>query len=407
MSRDQRTALILGYVWPEPRSSAAGVRTWQLIECLRAGGWNVRFAAPCKDNEHRAALERAGIPTQAIAANDPEFDAWIGELRPELAIFDRFVMEEQFGWRVREFSPATVRVLDTQDLHFLRRARDAEARGKAADEGDRWRELAAIHRSDLALVISRHEQELLREQYDVPTERVHYFPFAVREAGGEDAPWSARRGFASLGNFRHPPNLDGVFWLHAEIWPRIRARLPGAELAVYGAYPPKEAMALDDAATGFGVHGWVEDAVATLRQHRVNLAALRFGAGLKGKIVDGWQAGTPCVATAFGAEGMTDGAEWGGLVADSPDEFAAAAVRLHEERAAWEAAAHRGRALLRELFDFDRHGRDLLARIEAVLQDVTAVRAANVVGAMLWHHTLTSTKYMSRWIELKNRLTST
>jgi glycosyltransferase involved in cell wall biosynthesis len=407
--------LYLGYVWPEPRSSAAGVRTWNVIDSCLGAGFDVIFGSPCKDNEHRQVLEARGVRTISCAANDSRFDALVRELQPDFAIFDRFVLEEQFGWRVRENAPDCARIIDTQDLHSLRRARErALARGASLSEvlatplasgdpaldEDLHRELASIYRSDLSWVISSRELEFLRA-LGIPGELLALSGFQYARPA-HIAGFEERRGFAMIGNFRHPPNLDAARWLAREVWPRVRQALPHAELDLYGAYPLREATALEDPAHGVRVRGWTDDSIAALSRYRVNLAPLRFGAGIKGKISDGWAAGTPAVTTPIGAEGMMDGGGWGGTIGEDAESLAHAAVKLHEDCRAWEAASQGGLRLLAALFDRERNSRELVEKLLAVREDLARRRSSNLIGAMLWHHFHKSTTYFSRWIELKN-----
>jgi glycosyltransferase involved in cell wall biosynthesis len=403
--------LILGHVWPEPRSSAAGLRAMNLVRAFRRAGWDVVFASAARDDDgHAAALAGEGVRVAAVRANDARFDAFVKELDPDFCVFDRFLTEERFGWRVAMASPRTARVLDTVDLHFLRRARmSAVAAGTAEagfEGGDAAREIAAIYRSDLSFVLSDFEQRLLAERFEVPPGLVRLLRFGYPPPAGPGPAFGERRGFAVIGNFRHPPNRDGVLWLRRELWPRIRRRLPVAEVELYGAYPPKDLMALDDPAGGFRMRGRAEDQFAALARARVNLAPLRFGAGIKGKISDGWWSGTPAVTTPVGAEGMSGGLPWGGAIESDPDAFAEAAVALHEEPARWEEARLRGRRILAGLYDEETNARALLSELHALRDRLEESRARNFVGAMLRHHAHRSTVYFSRWIELKESLTA-
>ena len=177
--------LMIGYVWPETNASAAGLRDWALLEQFRAAGWKVHYASPAKPNAFSEKLEELGVPTFSCEANEPRFDDFVRSLQPDFVLFDRFVIEEQFGWRVEENCPDAVRVTDTQDLHFLRRAREAAlAAGWSLERiheadplmieqfsrEDQLREISSIYRSDLTLVISGFEMQLLRERYRVPSQ---------------------------------------------------------------------------------------------------------------------------------------------------------------------------------------------------------------------------------------------
>ena len=97
--------LIIGKVWPEPTSTAAGQRTYDVITAFQLGSWQVHFASAAQRGEHALDLEAIGVKTHKIAVNDAAFDPWVEALAPEVVIFDRFMTEEQFGWRVTQYCP--------------------------------------------------------------------------------------------------------------------------------------------------------------------------------------------------------------------------------------------------------------------------------------------------------------
>ena len=119
----QQQVLIIGYVWVEPNSSAAGSRMLQLIEQFLKQNWKVTFASPAQKSETAASLNSLGVDEVSIELNNTSFDYFVKDLKPTIVLFDRFMMEEQFGWRVAENCPNAVRILDTEDLHFLRKTR--------------------------------------------------------------------------------------------------------------------------------------------------------------------------------------------------------------------------------------------------------------------------------------------
>jgi glycosyltransferase involved in cell wall biosynthesis len=403
--------LLLGFVWPEPRSSAAGLRSMSLIRSFQEAGWEIHFASSAKESGPSGELREAGVQCRAISPNDPAFDAWMKELQPDFVIFERFMIEEQFGWRVAEHSPRSVQVLDTVDLQFLRRARqEAFVKGAPLDLGSEnaLREIASIYRSDCTLLISDFEMKLLSDPkglFRVPVELLREFSFSYDEppilANDE-----GREGFMVIGNFRHEPNADGVRWLKKEIWPEIRRRLPRALVRIYGAYPPREMMDMSDPSQGFHVLGPARDQYETLQRHLINLAPLRFGAGLKGKISDGWWSGTPCITTPVGAEGMTLSGSFGGRVAENALEFAQAACELHENSSERRQARDVGLETVRTRFNHAVNSKRLISQLLEIRARLPEYRAANFTGRMLSHHLHRSTKYFSRWIEAKNRHSS-
>ena len=421
-----RTAVIIGYVWPEPRSSAAGYHMLSLISLLQTHQWRVVFASPAELSSHRFDLPSIGVEEVQIALNCSSFDAWIKTQAPNLVLFDRFMMEEQFGWRVASACPNALRVLDTEDLHSLRKARhqilkrqlkascyqpnalqDTEQLyTEMAQQDETLREVAAIQRCDLTLMISDIEFTLLTERMGVPNSHLLYCPFMPAAASPEQWPDFAQRNhFVSIGNFRHAPNWDAVLWLKETIWPGIRKQMPDAQLHIYGAYPPPKATALHNPAQGFLVKGWADDAHQVLRQARVLLAPLRFGAGIKGKLLDAMLNGTPSITTPMGIEGMSaTTAAWPGSVAETAQGLIDEAVALYQHPEHWQAAQAKINPLLNERFDTASTAERLIARITQLLTDnhLAEHRLSNLTGLMLNHHHHKSTQYMSQWIEAKN-----
>lgn len=404
----------------------------ELIDAFGAQGWSIVFATPALVTEHQVDLRERDVDCRSIALNCDSFDAFVADLQPDVVLFDRFMMEEQFGWRVAKACPAALRVLDTEDLHSLRQARhlrlqsllreypEGPTRDSAlaaymatprnslfhwmSEQELAYREIAAVYRCDLTLVISEFERALLTEQFNVSPGSLHYCPFMLPAQSGELVPRDCRAHFVSIGNFRHAPNWDAVLWLKQRLWPSIRAQLPEAELHLYGAYPPPKATALSNTRERFLVKGWAADAHQVLSQARVCLAPLRFGAGIKGKLADAMRAGTPSVTTPLGAEAMAGDKPWPGVVGTTPDTLVAGAVALYSDPQLWHEAQCNGRSVVAERFDGPTQARYLIERLLHCRENLELNRQGNFTGAMLRHHFHQSTHYMSRWIEAKNRL---
>lgn len=409
----QQHILIIGFVWPEPRSSAAGSRMMQLISLFQSQDWEITFASPAARSEHMVDFESLGIDTVSIEINSSEFDSFIKELQPSVVMFDRFVTEEQFGWRVAEHCPQAIRMLDTEDLHCLRRARKkavGEERDFLENEllsmPDAKREIASIYRSDLSLMISEAEIEVLCNIFGVEDKLLQYVPFLldpIDEATRQQWPdFESRDHFVTIGNFQHKPNADAIRYLKRDIWPRIRKELPQAELHIYGAYPTQNIEQLDKREEGFLIKGRAENAQQVMRRAKVCLAPLRFGAGLKGKLVEAMQCGTPSVTTDIGAEGLNGKLPWGGTIANKPARIAKAAQELFSNKRKWENAQAKGTRIINQRFAAQEHGTKLIDRITHIQEDLQGHRQQNFTGSMLMHHTMASTRYMSRWIEAKN-----
>ncbi|GLS26735.1 glycosyltransferase family 4 protein [Marinibactrum halimedae] len=411
-----KTGVVIGWVWPEPTSSAAGSHVLSILDVLKESCEELWFVSSAQPGERAADLSSLGIHSRTITLNCSSFDDFLLDVKPDVVMFDRFMMEEQYGWRVQKNCPDALRILDTEDLQCLRGARQSAYKQQRDVRPEDYRsdlvlrELASIYRSDLSLMISEAEIRFLHTEFQVPDYLLHYFPLLVSDDRLQQVqttltPFEARSGFCCIGNFRHAPNWDSVLWLR-ELWPEIRRCLPTAELSVYGAYLPPKAKALDNAKIGFHVKGWVPDAYAAVSQARVCLAPLRFGAGLKGKMIDAMCAGTPIVTTTIGAEGFLAEGEfdWPGVVVDDPSGLVDAAVALYQQPERWKVAQQCGVNLLSERFQEGWHQQALQQAIREAEQEKRRRRLKNIVGAMLRHHHQASTQYLSQWIEAKTRL---
>jgi glycosyltransferase involved in cell wall biosynthesis len=404
--------LVIGYVWPEPNSSAAGSRMMQLLDCFYKNQWQISFASPAQQTDHMADLSTLGIQTEHIDLNNTSFDHYITDKKPDIVIFDRFMMEEQFGWRVEKFSPDSLRVLNTEDLHSLRQARHLALKQNRTFQIDDLysdhgiREIAAIHRCDLTLMISEMETKLLIDKFQVPETHVFHLPFMLPAPTKIDelTPLEKRQHFISIGNFRHAPNWDAVLQLKTDIWPKIRKRLPKAELHIYGAYPPPKATQLHNAKEGFLVKGWAEDAQEVMQNARICLAPLRFGAGIKGKLVEAMQMGTPSITTQIGAEAMHGLLPWNGVITDNIETFIDAAVSLYEDKTNWQLMQKNGHEILQSRYQAQEWEPKLINRLQLQTKLKESLRKKHFLGLMLRHHSLKSTQYMSQWIELKNTI---
>ncbi len=220
MSQPRATkVLVIGYVWPEPRSSAASGHVMQILDTFLQQGWDITFSSPAGTGEHRADLTALGIREVDIELNNSSFDAFISELAPDIVLFDQFMIEEQFGWRVEKHCPNALRVLETSDLQSLRHARHQRLKERLKERDDAndfselfapalreefelmadtdlaKREIAALYRCDLNLMISEVEIELLVEQFKLPRKVLHWCPLMVDLPSAPPVPLQTVRTF--------------------------------------------------------------------------------------------------------------------------------------------------------------------------------------------------------------------
>ena len=404
--------LIIGQTFPEPTTTAAGGRMLQLIEMFTSHGYGITFASSASSSEKSFNLNSIGVTTQQIAINDSSFDDFVRQLNPTLVLFDRFVTEEQFAWRVTQSCPKALKILDTEDLHFLRKARQ-QALKDATDVKDAniftetaKREIASILRCDLSLIISEFEMKLLADTFAVSKEILYYLPFMVTKLPDSSnfPEFEQRTNFMTIGNLLHGPNVDSVLYLKKEIWPLIKKQLPQAQLYIYGNYAPQHILELHNQKQGFYIMGWADSVAHVMQKARVCLAPLRFGAGLKGKLLDAMLYGTPGVTTSIGAEGMYGDLLTPGVIADTPESFAELSVALYSDKIKWQQNAQRGVEIIKARYNGKAIAKDFMTRLDALKINLKLHRQSHFVGQILQHHSLQASKYLSKWIEEKNKV---
>ena len=406
--------LIIGFVWPEPNSSAAGGRMMQLISLFKADGFSITFASSAQNSDFIVDLYEYGVERKSIELNNSSFDVFIKDLNPTVVLFDRFMIEEQFGWRVAENCPDALRLLDTEDLHCLRLARQKAFKEnrlfKTTDlfvEEVAKREVASILRCDLSLLISEFEMQLLESTFKIDNALLYYLPFLlepINDAILQELPsFEVRKDFVFVGNFLHEPNWNAVQYLKETMWPLIKKQIPEAFLNVYGAYPSQKVMQLHNKKDGFLILGRAVDAQEEVKKARVVLAPLRFGAGIKGKLLEAMQCGTPSSTTSIGSESMHGDLPWSGFVNDDVADFVDAAVLLYQDQKIWDKAQKNGNEIINQRYSKDLFEAEFRTKIDFLCANLKQHRLNNFLGTLLQHHTLKSTKYMSRWIEEKNK----
>ena len=399
--------VIIGTVFPEPNSTAAGKRMLQLIDLFQQEKFKVSFLSAASFSEHSFDLNSKEIEAYTIKLNDSSFENLIAELNPDIVIFDRFASEEQFGWKVSEICPNAVKILDTEDLHFLRKAREtAFKQNRKLDDQDLLndvfkREIASILRCDLSLIISEFEMDLLTEKFKIDKQILYYLPLFA-EVKPSLFSFSERKNFISIGNFLHEPNWQTVLKLK-KLWPKIKSKLPEAELHIYGAYATHKALQLHNEREGFLIKGRVENVEKVFSESKVLLAPIPFGAGIKGKLLESMQYGLPNVTSTIGAEGMNGNLPWNGFVCDDENEFVEKSVSLYQKDSDWLQLQKKGFEIIEKRFKKEDFLPQFSERLDEMSNNLEKHRNANFLGQILQHHSLQSTKYLGKWIEEKNK----
>jgi O-antigen biosynthesis protein len=356
--------LVVDPTLPFYDKQAGSLRLFNIIKLFLAAGCNITYVARdgVPEDPYRAALEALGIE---VHIGNPDMLLGTGlqggvefwDLRQLLARnffhyawLSFYQTAEQFLPVIRRYSPHTQIVLDTVDIHFIRELRHAELLGSKARALDaaetRRRELDIYRQADMVVNVTPDDTRVLVEG-GLSAARMRIIPIIYPVADQVPA-FDQRRDIVFVANFNHLPNIDAVKFFCSEVFPAVRKALPGIKFFVVGNNPPQEIKKL--AGESVSVTGYVPNLDGYLNRCRVSVAPLRFGAGMKGKIVEALSYGLPVVTTKIGAEGMglKDGENI--IIRDRSAELAAQVIRLCTDKALWEKLSAGGQAHVRKHF---------------------------------------------------------
>jgi glycosyltransferase involved in cell wall biosynthesis len=299
----KRKLLIIAHLWPESNTTAAGQHLLALIQSFKNAKYQVNFGCTTDKTPLGDPFIEDAIIVHKIALNCNSFDELILDLRPEVVLFDRFISEEQFGWRVYKNLPQCYTLLNTEDLHSLRLSRSNGKEEEWETTDTFKREIASFYRVDKVLIISREEIKRLTALLPSIGSKLIYTPLIVhrREIATTNhrKPWS----FVFFGSGKHPGNKATLHRI-LEMWPNILKIQPESSLIIFGAYYTESLMNKANKLKQVSFLGWVEDLDTILINYQFLLSPTPFGAGLKGKILQSINNGLICLCTSLASEGI-------------------------------------------------------------------------------------------------------
>ncbi|HEY5972215.1 MAG TPA: glycosyltransferase [Pseudoxanthomonas sp.] len=365
LHRRTRQILVIDALLPQPDRDSGSLRMFNLLRLLRAEGAHVCFIAanPAYEEGYVQAIQQLGVEVwyAPYAGAAPAFMRTQGP-RFDAVLLSRHYVAARFLPLVRLHAPQARIVFDTVDLHGLREHRAAELDNDPVQmrtaQASKRAELEIAASADVTVVVSPFEREWLARE--APRAKVEVIS-NLHQVSGPGRPFAERHDLVFVGGFRHPPNTDAVKWFAREVFPSIRARLPGVQFHCIGSDCPPAILALAEQ-EGIVVHGHVPDLSPYMEGVRVAIAPLRYGAGVKGKINLSMAHGQPVVATSCAVEGMHLRDGFDVLVADEAQAFADAVVRLYTNEDLWNQLSGHGLDNVARHFSMDA-ARDVVRRV--------------------------------------------
>jgi glycosyltransferase involved in cell wall biosynthesis len=262
--------------------------------------------------------------------------------RFDAAFFEFYSTAMTLAPMVRSIQPECLVIVDSVDLHYLREREAARLGTISATDAQKTEtlELDTYNRADITVIVSEAEKASLLTCLDarklvVIPNVVPIVPRTVRARNPE---------LLFVGGFKHQPNKFAVEWFHENVWSLIRKEVPAASWIIAGSSAPLSILSLDGK-DGIKVAGFVPSTDPLLDSAQVSIAPLTFGGGMKGKVSEALAAGLPVVTTKWGAQGLEVGAGEAFLVADSPEDFAQAVVKVLSNEQLRASLSTRGQAL--------------------------------------------------------------
>jgi GT2 family glycosyltransferase len=345
-NRDRPRVVVFDERVPSPDRDAGSLRMLLILKALAE--WVhvtfVPFNRP-QSIDYERALWQAGIET----ADATDYRSLLKNKNISAAIVSRPSMGSTFIHRIRRVNPKVRIVFDMVDTHFLRCQREYEISGEAAalSEAKRYRKLERklAQLSDVVWCASPEDKEVM--QHESPESRIEVVP-TIHELRDAGKAFDEREGLLFIGNFAHRPNEDAVLFFLREVYPLVRKSQPGIQLNIIGDNTSAAIKAF--ASEDVRIPGYVPDVEPYLRNARVFVAPLRFGAGIKGKVGEAMAHGLPVVTTSIGAEGFGLTHELDVMIADDPKLFADAIQQLYLQKELWKRVAENSRLRIERHF---------------------------------------------------------
>ncbi|MBT6038107.1 MAG: glycosyltransferase, partial [Halieaceae bacterium] len=337
-TKGQRAVLVVDHYVPHYDKDAGSKSTWMYLKQMVAMGYRVAFMGanffPHQPYTHQ--LQQLGVEVVVGEAVAQRLDAWLAE---NLPYFDHIFMHrphvaEQFLPTLKKHACCPKISYVGHDLHFLRTQREFLLKGDPALEREaaawRERERAVIEATDNTLYFS--DTEVAEVEQLVPSAHVNSIPLFILEDLKVEHVITDVTSLIFVAGFNHPPNIDAAQWLVGEILPLVLAARPDVHLNIVGSNPSSEVLAL--ANDKIEVHGYVTESrlQELYAQAQCAVVPLRFGAGVKGKVLEAIQMGVPMVTTQIGAEGIPS-ADHVMAIADEPEMFAQAVIQQLDQTA--------------------------------------------------------------------------
>lgn len=336
-SYGKKTILVVDHYVPHYDKDAGSRTVFQYLKLFVRLGFNVKFIGDnfYQHEPYTTTLQQMGIEVLYGADYAAHWGEWIQEngAHIDYAFLNRPHIAPKYLETIRRYTKAKV-IYYGHDLGFLREMREYEVTGDETfrESSMEWqpKELEIMRSSDMAYYPSYVEVDAVHA-ID-PSIRVKAIPaYLFEDVRWEGYDYDSRKDLMFVGGFSHRPNVDAVKWLANEILPELVKHIPDVKIHILGSNAPQEVLNL--ANDNLVVEGFVSDEELEqfYRRCRISVVPLRYGAGIKGKVIEAMRFGMPVATTSTGAEGIPN-AESAMIVEDDAVAFAQKLAQLYCDR---------------------------------------------------------------------------
>jgi GT2 family glycosyltransferase/glycosyltransferase involved in cell wall biosynthesis len=360
--------LMFDHILPLPNFNSGCLRMNNIVKSLVNQGHKITFVSlsNADPDNYKDFLRKMGVETVYL-----NFEAWefsdkknsiIDQILRMLEIYNNNydIVYFAFYWvanlfmrNVKRRLPNAIVYVDSVDIHFLRKQREAELHNDKkyllAAEKTKIEELLVYARADAVITVTEEDKKVLNKE--LPGKPVFIIP-NVHDIIPTNVGFGERRDLLFVGGFNHLPNVDAMLYFCKEIFPKVKEKIPDIKLWIVGSNPTEEVKALANGSVI--VTGWIDDTKPYLDKCRISIAPLRYGAGMKGKVGEAMSQGLPVITTQVGSEGFGIINSEHAIEVDKTNEWVEKTVNLYNDEKLWKKLSSNGQALMAGKYGSER-----------------------------------------------------
>lgn len=360
LDSNSKRVLFVDSKYPNPTKDAGSTAAINELNILKSLGYLVYFIS---DTNNEGTVELDFLRSIGVECISPSYHIPIEKLVKtmlknsplafDFIYINRFSIAERLLPIIKNNPAKTPVVLNLADLHFLREIRN----GLSSNRSDKLdqardtqkRELDVINKVDAVLTYTSEEKAVICSHL-YRQEHIHIAPW-VLEKKENIRPFFDREGVAFIGGYSHEPNIEALEYIVNTIAPALYKLKPEINFYLYGSNLPEKYRGFEIPNVKFV--GYIDNVFDLYDRHRVFIAPLLSGAGIKGKVLESISYSLPTVLSDIAAEGISTINNVNTLVANSHEEWVSQIFRLYEDEDTWQRISRNQREMIRNQFSFD------------------------------------------------------